>query len=444
MDFATTPSKPPVLYIPYVNEGREVLRRCVLSLTPDAWRNVYVYDMSPAGDARWFDLPEWVTVLRLVPGMPFTSVQNWLQQQAIVGGDPWYAWMHADGVVVDGADRVLIDYARNTWGERWGLLFTYYDTLTLFRTAAVVDVGPWDTALSQYVSDNDYYLRMRRYGWETRNTDLHAWTVPLGPHVLHDAPSTAKRSDPAYAIAVDFFNQRFNEWFRSKWGSEESPYWAPHNGNTYRRLLAHLRSLPIYAKLSATRESNEGNLLELTDDSTAISQIETIERGLRRAVAAANGERLRIVETGTNKGMFGLLLSHIAPGARLWTFDDQPGGQLAAEILDRETDLDVTFCLGDSVATFTFDAIGGAPPHLAWIDGGHDATPALSDVSRAMAFGAATILVDDTNMPQVESAINTALATHPDYTREPNTLTSDARRIAILSRASGITKPREA
>ena len=191
--------------------------------------------------------------------------------------------------------------------------------------------------------------------------------------------------------------------------------------------------------------STEGNLLELTDANTCTIQVETIAKYLRPAtrrcynqwegsITAESRPLLRVVETGTNKGMFGLLLHSLIPHQfHLTTYGDEQASAEAVRLLAADG-VQAQFVHGNSVETFTKD---NDPYDFAWIDGGHDYDVAVSDLQHAMELGIPYILVDDAKLHSVDAAISTALNSHPTYRRTQNPLWDlDPRGIAILLKHS--------
>jgi len=197
----------------------------------------------------------------------------------------------------------------------------------------------------------------------------------------------------------------------------------------------YLTSLELYRELAATFESREGNLLEKSDPATIAAQVRAMQWAVEQC-------RPRVVlETGTNKAMFGYVLSIILPhpnplpmgeGVVLYTFDiDHRAGVAAAALADAVTGMRVWFTLGDTNETLkNFDE----PIDLAWIDGGHDAKTAYNDITQAMRLGAQWILIDDAKqMASVMVAVLSAMADRPDYERvEHPWLPQDARGVAML------------
>jgi predicted O-methyltransferase YrrM len=191
--------------------------------------------------------------------------------------------------------------------------------------------------------------------------------------------------------------------------------------------LDYLHQLPLYAQLRATYETIEGNLLEVTDERVAEAQIEALRLGIARTAPR------RVLETGTAKGFFGLLLSQVTTDLTLYTFDGNPRSAAAVELLnDGQDHVRAVFTLGDTKHTLSqldVDGIG-----FAWIDGGHDLATASSDIAHAMRLAIPLIAVDDTRtMPETARAVDAALATEPGYRRwEHPFFLHDSRGIAFL------------
>lgn len=174
-----------------------------------------------------------------------------------------------------------------------------------------------------------------------------------------------------------------------------------------------LRDQPVYHKLLEANKSFEGNLLEYSASELSIeAQVEFLRWALARA-----GYPWLIVETGTNKGLFGYLLAQLLESFTLFTFDVDPRAAKAVEILEQAYPdaFLFEFIAGDTKLTLPEKCPEGAL--FAWVDGGHDCETAYSDLSVLMSRGVPWIAVDDTRMPTVAAALERALAEFPDYAR---------------------------
>jgi hypothetical protein len=172
--------------------------------------------------------------------------------------------------------------------------------------------------------------------------------------------------------------------------------------------LNYLRSLPIYQELCAVHDSDEGNTLELVDDTTAEAQVE-FHRWALSMVRAENPDGIEVLEIGTNKGMFGLLLWQVDPLAGLYTIDVNPRAGDAAEAL-YSAGLDVEFECGDSAEVLPYLT---APFSYAWVDGHHGEDEALADLMGCDRLKIPWVAIDDTSYETVASAIERWLAAAP-------------------------------
>ncbi len=182
-------------------------------------------------------------------------------------------------------------------------------------------------------------------------------------------------------------------------------------------MLAKLRDLPLYSALIASVRSSEGNTLE-GDDERAALRLGTIIRMLDIAKPSS------VIETGTNKGLFGFILHALHPGASLCTFDTDPESANAADLL-REAGLNITFTLGDTRNTFS--AWQGTAD-FAWIDGGHWGGVCASDIRNAMRLSVPVILADDMDIDEVRRDVADIMTTPNGYRMEME------GAIAILTR----------
>ncbi len=190
-------------------------------------------------------------------------------------------------------------------------------------------------------------------------------------------------------------------------------------------LLDYIRTLPAYTKLINVHKTGEGNLLELTDTSTVEAQISFFIWALSKARV------LSVLEIGTNKGLFGLLLSILRPNVDLTTIDINPDSILAADILNSEVDLSyVYFFCGDSTKILpnihdVYD--------FAWVDGNHNYEYALSDLRHCARLSIPYIAIDDTNMKSVAQAVETFLAEGVYKEIENPFISRDSRKARLFT-----------
>jgi prepilin-type processing-associated H-X9-DG protein len=175
--------------------------------------------------------------------------------------------------------------------------------------------------------------------------------------------------------------------------------------------LDYLRSLPIYQELCAVHDSDEGNTLELVDDTTAEAQVE-FHRWALGLVRANNSNSVNTLEIGTNKGMFGLLLWQVDPLAGLYTIDVNSRAGDAARLLNH-SGLDVEFECGDSAVILPVLKYCGKHFNYAWVDGHHGCDEALADLMGCDRLKISWVAVDDTVYETVATAIERWLAAAP-------------------------------
>lgn len=195
------------LFIPYVNR-RDLLEKAVRSAQcPGVEVNVLDNSDGPSMSLQG---------IYRRPTVPLTAAQtlNWMQKIASADSSygPFYLWMHNDAEAAgDSVQRLAaMAHAYTVQGRKWGVIFTNYDALAAYNTAAFDDVGPWDTFLEQYCTDNDMYRRLRLAGYEMINSDLP---------VKHEGSRTIN-SDPLYRLKVNLMYPCRQEYYRVKWGGD--------------------------------------------------------------------------------------------------------------------------------------------------------------------------------------------------------------------------------
>lgn len=193
------------LYVPYVN-GPALLRRAVGSvreLGPVVVNNSGI-DIA-GGKERVFAPP--------VP-LTFAQTMNYGLKQAGQASVDYCLFLHADAEAAPGTGDKLLQLCHD-WGAnntppvpQWGAIFTNYDAFVALSVAACRAVGPWDTNLPQYFSDNDYYHRLRLAGYPTLDSGLE---------VRHEPSQTIKADARlAYINRVTF--PLYEQYYAHKWG----------------------------------------------------------------------------------------------------------------------------------------------------------------------------------------------------------------------------------
>ena len=161
------------------------------------------------------------------PNVPlsFAQTQNWMIDLAEHFEAPgFYLFMHSDAEAIgDTVERlVAMANAYTIQKRKWGVIFTAYDALAAFNTAAFRHVGGWDTVLSWYLSDCDMYRRLKLAGYEL---------IDSGLPVKHE-PSQTIKSDPYVRLCTEMEIPFRESYYRAKWGgpNEHEVYTVPFNG----------------------------------------------------------------------------------------------------------------------------------------------------------------------------------------------------------------------
>jgi hypothetical protein len=199
------------------------------------------------------------------------------------------------------------------------------------------------------------------------------------------------------------------------------------------QFLASLVHAPAYHALRAvTGLNDQGNLIERTQVETAAAQVEIIRWACWRACYPA-----WVVETGTNRALFGYLLSRILDTCILDTCDIDPAAGHAVAVLNAmQRTVHARFHHGPSIETLP-GILARGTPGLAWVDGDHSDAGCYGDLAAMAEAHVPFVLVDDADSePGVKTALARFLEWAP-YVREtpPYPLAvGDARGIAVLVR----------
>lgn len=194
------------VFIPYVNRP-DLLGNSIASIPRRLITRTFVINNSGK------DMSRIVGADALTPPVPltFAQTQNYMLYLARGWDVPFYLFMHSDAEAGPETIEKLYKMAMHECSQRqWGAIFTAYDALAAFNTAAFQAIGGWDTALEWYASDADAYRRLRLAGYPTLESNLP---------VTHE-PSQTLNSDPMIRLRVDVMFEARRKWYVEKWGGD--------------------------------------------------------------------------------------------------------------------------------------------------------------------------------------------------------------------------------
>jgi hypothetical protein len=198
-------------FIPHTRRY-DFTEKALLSSRALAERTV-VIDNSEGCEA--FSLKEKYRFAYHIPSVPLTTAQtmNLMRQRAIEAGCDFFIFQHNDAELHENTpvDLLLKVHSLINSGEKWGAVFTHYDTFAAFNVQAVKDIGEWDwLRFPFYFLDNDYYKRLRDGGWPIIETELG---------VTHHASNTIN-ADPERKQVSDAFFPVCRQLYILKHGEE--------------------------------------------------------------------------------------------------------------------------------------------------------------------------------------------------------------------------------
>jgi len=202
------------LFIPYLNRP-DLLDKAVASVKRCKSVNVLVLNNSERKIPYLCNTPP-------VP-LTFSQTQNWMLRQAENIHAPFYLFMHSDAEAGEGTVKKLVEMSQSLTdeGRKWGVIWTAYDALAAFNTAAFRAVGGWDQMLTWYLSEVDVYRRLRLAGYELIDSNLP---------VKHE-PSQTLNSDPYIQMCVNLEVPFRERYYFLKWGGAagRETYLTPFN-----------------------------------------------------------------------------------------------------------------------------------------------------------------------------------------------------------------------
>lgn len=193
-------------FIFYVNRD-DLLEKAYRSVV-DSWdENLFIVDNSPDRNLSYKYAPNRL----LYPSIPltFSQTQNYCRKIAMYEKLDFFITMHNDAQMSEGDAGKLIEFIEKLSEEnpKWGVVFTFYDTVIAFNTKMVTRMEPWDIVMPQYFSDNDYYRRVRLAGWHTVESEIK---------VKHE--SSATLSDPVRQYYHLQSIEMYRGYYIRKWG----------------------------------------------------------------------------------------------------------------------------------------------------------------------------------------------------------------------------------
>lgn len=308
--------------------------------------------------------------------------------------------------------------------NHWGVVFTHYDALVAINMDCADVIGPWDTNITHYPIDIDYYYRIRKYGYEILDFG--------GDWVDHHASSTIRKSAIMDYLNTMHHNECNNMYYQRKWGGcrDQEQYVFPFNGQDLNRQYLGIMGDPLYSKLLNSFYTEEGSFLSRYTEQCRLAQHSLILNILNAAKPKS------IIEIGTHKYFFPLFLSNFIENFSLKTFDIREDCLHTYDIISeplKKQGIDIKFICGDTKITLNehinsvFD--------LAWVDGGHDYTTSFNDLLNIGDMKVPYILVDDTRMDSVSNAVKNFLDHNKNYYLVPNPYYQwDDRGITVLRR----------
>jgi hypothetical protein len=181
-----------------------------------------ILDNSPQQD---LDLPDFAgEIIKPVVPLYCNQSYNFILKLAQERKQEVFFVMHSDATVSWEVLERLLEIADelNRQQRPWGVLFTVYDVLCLYRTQILKDFA-WDPYLPMYYTDVDYYHRLHLAGVEMVETGLRVGHQEGG--------STTVNADTALNTFIQSNYAGWRHYYMQKWGGErdQERYPCPFN-----------------------------------------------------------------------------------------------------------------------------------------------------------------------------------------------------------------------
>jgi hypothetical protein len=192
------------LFIFHVNRKDQLLD--ALNSSRDVLLNLAIIDNSESGElGEEFDGAE---VIRPSVPLSWSQSMNFAFRLTEQRGGEIMMYMHSDAIAEPGVHLQLVEAAR-TATDKWGAFFTSSgDVLSAHNLKMWKDIGPLDTTLPMYFSDNDYYRRMGLAGWSITRLDLPV--KHIGSQTIYSSPELLARNHITFPL--------YQQYYAAKWG----------------------------------------------------------------------------------------------------------------------------------------------------------------------------------------------------------------------------------
>jgi hypothetical protein len=134
------------------------------------------------------------------PPVPLTTAQsmNLMWRVAQEAGLPFFTWQHSDAWYEPKTLDLLYDIAQRSPEGKWGIIYTYHDTLAAYNTSAITAVGGWDyLRFPWYFLDNDISIRLEK--------KEYVMVQAVVGDVHHESSSTIHTSSERAAVNAMLF-----------------------------------------------------------------------------------------------------------------------------------------------------------------------------------------------------------------------------------------------
>lgn len=209
--------------IPYVNR-KDLLIKAIESIKEYS-KYIIVFDNSEKCN---LELSEYYGVTIYKPKVPhtFAMTLNTFNSMAKENWQSFWFFMHNDVVASSDSIKQLLRVV--SYSYTWGVIFTQYDALCVFNTEAFDLVGGFDNNMPWYVSDVEFYNRIKYYNYNI---------IESGIYVEHNNSQTIQNDFKLKEVIQPFISRMGMEYYTLKWGAQHDHdsfrFVTPFSGNHY-------------------------------------------------------------------------------------------------------------------------------------------------------------------------------------------------------------------
>lgn len=163
-------------FIPIVNDIKNLLPEALKGCKA-IWDRTIIIDNRDTKEELEIDLKSIIdpSIQIYTPDVPLTTAQSMNLMLKLSNNLEFFTWQHLDARCLEDTAIKLYEVVENLnlKKEKWGVVFTNYDTYCAYNVKALKEVDGWDwKRFPYYFLDNDLHNRLKKIGYKLIETSL--------------------------------------------------------------------------------------------------------------------------------------------------------------------------------------------------------------------------------------------------------------------------------